>query len=422
MTTLLEAGPHIAAFVRRCSGLLCVAIVVTACTTLGALEDRAAQINVKSANYSASAIFYNVLRATFAEPLNFVSLTAVTGHGTASASIGLPTITFGTPAQKLYSFGPNSISGSEADDFNISIIDDPASFAALARPIDPATVGFFINQFFNRDQLLFLAIAKIDVTDLRGSTTTYYNEPWSGDVTLGRYGLDLERFPDFYQLLQWYLHLGLTVVVDQGYVPQPNKTGTAVFCFNPKLPGNPDLSPSNKFAISSRVTTYRGSCPTQEAMNASPVPKEKQPTSEIKKGNATTINIQVNAQSSPSNESVPIWSFDDPLGARAHIYLRSVFGMYRYLGELVNLHEAGALKSLKDYPGGVFSGGSEFEMLALTHDALGCWASVTYHGRFWCVPEVALQTKRTFQILQQLFKFYASPSNQTVTPTVRTTP
>ena len=58
------------------------------CTTFGTLQQRAEQVNVISANYAASAILYNILRATYAEPLQFVSLTAVTGHGTATASLG----------------------------------------------------------------------------------------------------------------------------------------------------------------------------------------------------------------------------------------------------------------------------------------------------------------------------------------------
>src|SRR5271163_1027557 len=112
------------------------------CTTLGTLEQRAEQLNLISAIYAASAILYNILRATHAEPLQFVSLTAVTGHGTATANLGLPSVVIGPLVNKLYTFGSNSLSGSVSDDFNVSVVDDPASFAALSRPVDPATMGY----------------------------------------------------------------------------------------------------------------------------------------------------------------------------------------------------------------------------------------------------------------------------------------
>jgi hypothetical protein len=61
-------------------------------------------------------------------------------------------------------------------------------------------------------------------------------------------------------------------------------------------------------------------------------------------------------------------------------------------------------------------------MLNLAHDRLGCWAKVGYEDEPWCVPAAARGTKRTFQIMQQLFRLFASPSNQPVTETVRTIP
>jgi hypothetical protein len=135
----------------------------------------------QNGEYASSAILYNVVRASKAEPLNFVSLAAVTGHQTATAGIGLPTIIVGpgrTATQNLFLFGPNSIGGSEASDFNVGVIDDPASYAALLRPTDPATLGFLLSQSYDPAMLFFLFVSSIEIDNGRGSSTVYTNDPY----------------------------------------------------------------------------------------------------------------------------------------------------------------------------------------------------------------------------------------------------
>lgn len=81
---------------------LIAATFVSGCSTIGTIENRSEELNVIPSNYINSSILLNILRAKEAEPINFVSLTAFTGHATATASLGLPTIIIGpgrTPAQ-----------------------------------------------------------------------------------------------------------------------------------------------------------------------------------------------------------------------------------------------------------------------------------------------------------------------------------
>jgi hypothetical protein len=153
--------------------LLCGWIILwlSACSTVGAIEDRAESVNGATAEYQARAILYNILRASEAEPLNFVSLTGVTGHNTFSAGIGLPTIIIGpgrTPPQNLFLFGPNTIGGSVSNDFNVNVVDDPTSLAALLRPTDPATIGFLINENYSVRDVLFMFISTIELRDKAG--------------------------------------------------------------------------------------------------------------------------------------------------------------------------------------------------------------------------------------------------------------
>jgi hypothetical protein len=427
--------------------------LLTGCNTLGSVQERAEGVNKTTAGYAASAILFNILRAKEAEPLNFVSLAGVTGHITAGASLGLPTVVVGpgrTPAQNLFLFGPNTISGSEGSDFAVNVVDDPASFAALARPTDPATIGFFINQLSNRDLLLFLLISKFDIVDKNGERVgcrgddhackslenicndlyrkgrtfgpnakaveescktkqEYFNEPFTFDTDKNIFTLDSDFVAGFFAKLLGYIQSGLTVSVDQGYVPQAGNAASATFCFDPYRFDN---SPS----LGSGVGNI---CPSPDKRSPQALPPAATPGTKGK-----VVKQQPSSAAQEPEASKPDWSFDDPdrnnKGGKVHVYTRSVFGMYRYLGEILRLRELNALGPLA-YPGGIFTDSPQTEMLHLTHGTAGCWASVVYEGVQWCVPFDAIGTKRTFALLHELFELYATPSNQQVTPTVRVT-
>jgi hypothetical protein len=472
--------------------------LLAACNNIGTVASRAEDVNRTTANYAASAILLNVLRANDAEPLNFVSLAGVTGHMSAGGTVGLPTIVVGpgrTPAQNLFLFGPNSLTGSESSDFAVNVVDDPASYAALARPADPATIGFFVNQFYNRDLLMFLLISRIDVLDSKGNPyaracsdeacrwieqncnelyrvgRTYrldmatVMEPWRSQIMLlpeSQYNFDAaklqkicednsETFGEyfnepflyltdqqrlamdggfvtgFFSRLLGYINSGLTVGVDESYVPQAGTSAVAQFCFDPYRVDNDPSAGSGVGNVCKPETTPVSAKPTQECQICvvPPLPPPQVPqTSSARPGTGAVAPNPAapdHAQSAQSH----MWTFIDPdpanPGGTVHVYTRSVFGMYRYLGEVLRLQELNALGPLT-YPGGVFNTDSPAtQMLRLTHDSTGCWTSVIYKGRQWCVPDDANGTKRTFALLHEMFELYAKPNTQQVTPTVRVT-
>jgi hypothetical protein len=385
------------------------AIFLSACSMLGSIEERAETVNLAAATYVSSAILYNVLRASQAEPLNFVSFTGVTGHEGSNAGIGLPTIIVGpgrTPEQHLFLFGPNTVSASASNDFNISVVDDPASQAALLTPVDPATMGFFINQGYNPDHVFFLFMSRILDVDKSGEVIRAYNnepygymQPEDHCRTVNDFGFNCHWSSDFYAKLRLLLKYRLSVEVDPRFVPVQAGSGNARFCFNPNVP--PEID-SGALPVSS-INAIRDTC--RPALIA--------PGAKIMPPDAARV-------------SKSTFSFPDPVRAdvEVHVYTRSVYGAYRFLGELLKLYER---KTLSEWPQNdpLFSPEPEYQgtrMLNLVHDRLGCWAKVDYEDEPWCVPAAAQGTKRTFQIMQQLFRLFASPSNQPVTQTVRTVP
>lgn len=457
--------------------------LLTACSTLGPIEERAQSINVTTADYQAAATLYNIMRASQAEPLNFVSLTGVTGHNTFTAGIGLPTIIVGpgrTSAQNLFLFGPNTVGASVANDFVVNVVDDPQSIAALSQPSDVATLGFLINQQYDLDEVLFLFVSKVELTDtndhvlysdqplpdpsrsldsdsnvaaqkagtdecISGSFIqpavtespvpsgfgrqycTFENEPLAFDPASGAYIHNDEWEFGFRPLLNRYIDAGLTVVVDPAYVPQPGKSGNGSFCFGRP---DPDVFPKG--------VPLRPDKACRPALRFPPTGTESDDeATHLVSGSVVQTSTQRNSkqfalkatvkQPKPFTKSdEKHWEFEDPFrkGVIVHVYTRSVYGAYRFLGEVERVYGLGGVAQAPPNIGkaDLFSGSVAARMLSLTNDLLRCWVSIDFEGTRACVPAEAVRTKRTFQILHTLFGLYARPNTTPATQTVRTTP
>lgn len=95
------------------------------------------------------------------------------------------------------------------------------------------------------------------------------------------------------------------------------------------------------------------------------------------------------------------------------LYLRSAFGVYEYLGQL--LAHSMAL--------GLYTGrGSDIQVLTITHQDNYCFVSTIFEGDPYCVPLTADNTKRIFALLRQLVALNTTVQYGQPTLTVRTTP
>ena len=396
----------------RFPAVVSLLFALSGCTMFGSLEQRAESVNLSSSAYNSAAVLYNVLRASEAEPLNFVSLVGVSGHEGSTIGVGLPTIIVGpgrTPAQNLFLFGPNSVGHSASNDFNVNVVDDPTSFAALLKPVDMATLGFFLRQGYSTDHIFFLFISKIVSVDRKTGQVvqSYENEPYGymemsdNCQTVDNYGLNCHWRDKFYTRLNGLIKRGLSIEVESGFVPTSDAGGKARFCFD-KTVNSPGLQYDG--IISKNDSSCRPGLISDKPIGrkSSTSPKSVQPA--------------------PSETTLV---FVDPahLDQDVYVYTRSVYGSYRFLGELVALSKQGGFSELpRDdqlFRPGVATDVRR-QLINLTHDRFGCWTSVDYANDHWCVPKDAINTKRTFQILSQLFRLFVLPSKQPATPTVRT--
>ena len=131
-------------------------------------------------------------------------------------------------------------------------------------------------------------------------------------------------------------------------------------------------------------------------------------------------------------------TFRDPTGklVKARVFPRSTFSIFQYLGRIVAAGDAGAIKlqtpqavgapPLRDDTLFAVSAGGD-GVLGLNGGDVGakgggCFLSVDYGGRGYCVPEEALNTKRVLGLLAQLLALNTSIQDIGITQQVQLLP
>lgn len=130
-----------------------VALFLSGCTDIDAVNSRTDTMNEGVATYYSEAILLNVIRASRSEPLSFVSLTTLQGHNTINGSVGLLDNLRSSHAccaacvvpARNYTFAPNTLSRSAGTDFNASVVDDGPSYQdysllSVQQPLDSSSI------------------------------------------------------------------------------------------------------------------------------------------------------------------------------------------------------------------------------------------------------------------------------------------
>lgn len=143
--------------------LFWLCIVASSAAALGgcsvldsAIDGRARTVNGASGDYSSVAILTNIVRASRYEPLNFVSLTGFTGHDTFNSA--MPSFVLPPANPVVVGFGSSTASTVFSNDFNVSVLDDPDSYAALLEPVNPALMALFVKAGYPRELIYLLFI------------------------------------------------------------------------------------------------------------------------------------------------------------------------------------------------------------------------------------------------------------------------
>ena len=119
-----------------------------------------------------------------------------------------------------------------------------------------------------------------------------------------------------------------------------------------------------------------------------------------------------------------IVTFRDANGqaVKLHVFPRSTFSIFQYLGRIVAAGEAGQIKLKTEQAIGRAPLQTDDTLFAVHRDGGDCFLSVDYGRHGYCVPDDALNTKRILGLLAQLLALSTSIRDIGITQQVQLLP
>jgi hypothetical protein len=376
---------------------------LTGCLALGSLERRSDAINRGVAISQNDGLLLNLARASRMEPLYFTSTTGVHGSGSEDLNVSLPSLALGpgqSAVQKIYTIGAtNLLDSNTMTSFDVGVLGSKDFYSGMLTPLGPTDVNLLFSQGYSRELVLYLVVDRLkvtDVTDLKpgqdpalAPTSIYFNDPRSPTFAI------FKTFVD-----QAMLH-GLTTEVVVPAAPKPAAPAAGGAAPPPPPAGAPAARLCYDLALATDAA--KKDFTPESPLCGVVAPAQATPTS---------------AQAGPAQ--IPVRIGDKKL--EIVVYTRSIFGVFRYLGGLIQRDETAAVR-LHHYAELASEETFDGQLLVVQSSRQDCFAQATYRGVDYCVPnQGADDTKDIFNILDALLALKTSPGDLPATPTVRITP
>jgi hypothetical protein len=415
--------------------MACVGLSACAFTD-GTVDGRYDTINRSTDAARNQAILLNIVRASRAEPLNFVAFAKIGGTTSTSMGVGLPTFFVGPDRalnQKQLTIGNNTLNASVGanSNFDIAILENRDFYSALLTPVDEVTLNFFERQGYPRELLFWLFADSVRIT-YNGKTAEFRNEP--SDEKSCEFVPQRRCFVNYVDAA---IDTGFRVetrVVDRVTTGSDGKSKLvpkteARTCFDPVLADRAKREVQQ--GLRTRMPRLAGVA-VNPICGKSPWPKEdddsgKKRRSDTGSGEGLLSNRLI-IQSAPPQRQMPetrslTRGLERPAPVSAtskHIFeisTRSTYGIYQYLGRIL----AEKAMSQVRLDG---TGKDDAQVLTIVEGGtVPCFTQVEDAGKHYCVPaEGAENTKRIISLLAQLLALKTPQSELPFTPTVRVTP
>jgi hypothetical protein len=475
---------------RGVKALLCSLILLAllgGCAVIDTIEPRYDVVNRSTARARNESILLNIIRASHSAPLNFVAFTHVAGTNSINASAGLPQFNLGqffplfsptlsptnlqTSAlappspQRAFTLGNSTLSGggSANASYDIGILETQDFYLGLLKPVDLATVNFFIRQGYSRELLFWLFTDSVRET-IMGQTFEFVNDP-NPDLACQMVQGVQRCFSDMVEVA---IASGLTI---ETKVEDKSKSGSE---------GNTKTQATTKTKIDEGKTGggktgggKTGDGKAGEGKAGEGKAGEGKSTQTIEVTNNITLPAAKSSDSKSGDSSgskkteYARFCFDDVLAARAlreygqeilrylipglriprckitrwdtskpetdtliftfagtpygtityEIVPRSAYGIYQYLGKILAANQQQILR----LRGSRFAASEDRRILAVERSGTGgCLVDVNFEDEYYCVPlHGAEQTKRIMGLLAQLIAINTNTKDLAITPTAR---
>ncbi len=397
--------------ISKIAAAAATAAFVAGCAYNDHFDNRVDRFDIASEQARDQMILTNVVRASKAEPLAFQALGQITGSNTSAAQMGLPSLVIGPTGpygsasavgaathyldpQIVFGANPgasgfaaNSISTSGSTSFNVTPSETQDFYQGLLEPVEPQTLALFKEQGI-ADEILFYLFTQQVIEERQGEARQiqFVND---------RLDPSFEGFQHYVELAMRY---GLSAEPTPG--AKPGRSAKAA---------KADKSSSND-STSESGTDWR-LCFNRKAWAPDTPYADNHPLcgSNEKMKDPRTV------------------TFRDPRGkmVTAHVFPRSTFSIFQYLGRLVAAGDEGQIKLITDQAKG-HAPLEDDTLFAVTTAAapLGgdCFLTVDYGGANYCVPAGALNTKRILGLLVQLLALNTSIRDVGITQQVQLLP
>jgi len=387
--------------------LLFGVLALQGCTSFDPLDQRSETVNRNATDYANDAILLNVVRASLSEPISFVSFTGYTGTQGATASVGLPSFTLGPNVKNTYTFGANTVSRNNSNVVTMSAVDDPKSFAALAAPLNPAILATLVNQTDPdlRVLLFFLSVSEIREmqVDAKGNETGVVLRALFNNPSDPKWG-------EFVGVMASLLYEGLVARIDLNQFAAGGNFPPSQLCIDPFQRPPPFI----QGPISERERQIVQAAQQSPALCQNPKAKWVQPQAAKSDNSASPSNPppagKGKSAAKPAVTTPPSHLVGYPLldlkNKHYEIFMRSTYGIYNYIGALLNSkRDVDNLQTVDP------SGSGGFVNIRRGNNNGNCFAEIEYRDVLYCVPDTATNTKNLFTVLHQLQNLQTAPSN-----------
>jgi hypothetical protein len=415
--------------------------LLSACAMTDPIDRRYDDIGRSWAQARNEAIFLNLIRASYNDPLSFTtvsnvtpSMTNVTGFALPSLSFGPPNclpgvsaISGGTTTRSTSCSFPTGIPGADvglsnstannstsvSSNFSISTQETSAFYGGFLKPIDLQTLNYFIRQGYPLELLFWLFADSFELQSGSPYDALRYEYNPPDSYGCPRHDTSHRCFREWI----WVALLsGLTVEektivtkLSSKYDAEP----VARFCFNPQL----GQKAANEMGLAFAAYIQR------KYMHFSGHPSPVCGDWDDKDAEALLTNPQ------PDNFAFSVG------GAIFHVVPRSAYGVFEFLGNLIRMQR----DNIAPTPGKAYFWRSplgepdeavtppllktvdgEPPLIAVVPPGDGrCFVHTWYLNSDFCVPENDTNTKLILSLLAQLIAIQTQATDLTITPLVR---
>jgi hypothetical protein len=396
-------------------------LMLSGCLAFGSLERRGTAVDQGVGALQNQTILLNLARASTGEPLYFVSIGNVSAQGQTDLHLAGPSYTEGPGL--LHSDTLNELtfgaSGSQFLDnttntnFQMGVFSTHDFYAGMTTPLGADEVNLLLHQGYPRELVFFLTIEKARITPKTGAPFYIYNNPRYTDPKdiFGNYAA-------FEAAIQQAMVHGLTTEVvdslsDQGAAAPPTITAQSTPAKSNSASQVLGSAGNIQFVLKKDTSAQPE---VQECFDQALATSAGIQDFQTLATKGVTPNFCGTGKHSAEGASAYVYLLGpDQQPVQVEVIFRSTYGIFQYLGGLLNL-PADQQPTLKDYGvrGEFITPGRFFNVT----DGVGvlddCFTAVTFESKRFCAPrdgDGSETTRQIFSILTTLVALKQTPGD-----------